>query len=177
MLQQAGMQYKEPIETQDDAVCVEELELGEGELVRIVGAELRGHTLVSQDGIELSVDEGVVTLSGYVRDLDQRTEAMHAVEHVPGVRTVRNELKVVALRVSPGTLRGAVEAALARHAIREADKLAFEIVGRMVTVSGEIESDAERRAVLGAVGSMRGVERVIDQMRSSNQPAGGASAS
>ena len=113
----------------------------------------------------MTVSHGIVTLTGLVNDAWQRDEAARIVGHLSGVRAVNNDLKIVTPTVSPSTLRMAIEAALARHATREAKKLRLDIEGGKVIVSGEVESLAERAAVISAVAATRGVETVVDQTR------------
>src|SRR5262245_33116219 len=48
-------------------------------------------------GIELSVQQGILKLTGTVNTLGQKQEAEKAMELVPGVRQLLNELRVIRL--------------------------------------------------------------------------------
>ena len=113
----------------------------------------------------MTVSNGVVTLSGSVDVASQREDAARAVGHLAGVCAVNNEIKLAAPSVSPTILRTAIEGALERHATREAKKVKLDIEGGKVTVTGDVDSLAERLAIVGAVWGTRGVETVIDQTR------------
>jgi len=49
---------------------------------------------VLEDHVKVKVQDGIVTLSGTVQDKDDRALAVDTVENLPGVLSVRNEIKV-----------------------------------------------------------------------------------
>jgi osmotically-inducible protein OsmY len=49
---------------------------------------------VLEDHVKVSVTDGVVTLTGTVQDRDDRDLAADTVENLPGVVSVRNDIKV-----------------------------------------------------------------------------------
>ena len=66
----------------------------DGRLRRRVAAVLARDVLVRRNrGIEVRVEEGQVTLRGRVRLVEDALAAAEVARHVPGVRTVRNELR------------------------------------------------------------------------------------
>jgi len=135
------------------------------ELAESARAMLKWHAMLPEHRIHTTVSHGVVTLSGTVDFASQRDDAARAVGYLDGVCAVSNEITVVAPAVSPEILRSAIEGALERHVAREARKLQLDIDGGKVVVSGQVDSLAERLAVVGAVWGTRGVETVIDQTR------------
>jgi len=135
------------------------------ELAESVRAMLKWHVLIPEQRIRTTVSHGVVTLTGNVDFAAQREDAARVVGYLDGVCAVSNELTVVAPTVSPEILRSAIEGALERHASREAKKVQLDINGGKVVVSGQVDSLAERLAVVGAVWGTRGVEVVIDHTR------------
>lgn len=52
------------------------------------------YRMVLEDHVKVKAHDGVVTLSGTVQDKDDRTLAVDTVENLPGVVSVRNEIKV-----------------------------------------------------------------------------------
>ncbi len=52
------------------------------------------YRMVLEDHVKVKAQDGVVTLSGTVQDKDDRTLAADTVENLPGVISVRNEIKV-----------------------------------------------------------------------------------
>jgi osmotically-inducible protein OsmY len=135
------------------------------EIAEVVRTALKLHVLVPEHRIQTTISNGAVTLSGSVDHAWQRDEAARVVGHLEGVCALSNEIKVVAPSVSPAVLRAAIEGALERHATREAKKVKLDIEGSKVRVSGNVDSFADRQAILGAVWGTCGVEIVIDQTR------------
>jgi len=126
---------------------------------------LKWHAMLPAERIQTTVSNGVVTLSGTVDVGSQRDDAARAVGHLEGVCAVNNEIIVAAPAVSAATLRMAIEGALDRHATREARKVQLDIDGGKVTVTANVDSLAEKMAIVGAVSGTRGVQQVIDHTR------------
>lgn len=64
------------------------------EIEKQVAIALRLEPYAEPKGIEVAVDEGVVTLSGIVESAVERYDAERAARQVNGVVAVKNELKV-----------------------------------------------------------------------------------
>lgn len=133
-----------------------------------IAADARRHlewdTFVPHRRISASVVDGIITLTGTVDYTSQRLVAATAVRGIAGVRGVRNEILVSEPLVAPHTVRASILKALERHALHEMRHLQLDIVDGCVTVTGEIHSAAERRAIIGAITGITGVEDVIDQL-------------
>ena len=61
---------------------------------RAVEAELRCHPQVDETDMLVEVKDGIVTLSGYARNLFQKYGAEDAVKRVAGVADVVNEIEL-----------------------------------------------------------------------------------
>jgi osmotically-inducible protein OsmY len=133
------------------------------QLAAAIRHALRWHVLIPDEHISSTVTDGIVTLEGKVTVSSQKEDAANAVRNLDGVCAVINLIKIQATAVEPPTLRSAIDNALERHAAHQSRKLHFQIEGGKVTISGPIESAAERQAVVGAVLGTRGVEAIIDQ--------------
>lgn len=116
-------------------------------------------------GIVLDVWDGVVKLSGDVETLQQREDAEAAIRVLRGVRSIENMIRVEPPPVTEQQLRASVEAALARHVGREAERIVIEITRDHVRLSGQVDSKLEHAAALGAVIGTRGVRSVEDLLR------------
>ena len=64
----------------------------DSDLQRAVEAELRCHPDVDDTDIVVNVTDGVVTLSGYARNLFHKYGAEDAVKRVAGVTAVANDI-------------------------------------------------------------------------------------
>jgi osmotically-inducible protein OsmY len=133
------------------------------QIASAVRHSLKWHVLVPDETIQSTVTDGIVTLEGKVQVSSQKEDAALAVRHLDGVCAVINLIKIQATTIDPPKLRSAIDKALERHAVHQSKKLQFHIEGGKVTVSGPVESAAERQAVVGAVWGTRGVEAVVDQ--------------
>jgi hyperosmotically inducible protein len=114
--------------------------------------------LVPEQDLEHWVSDGWVTLRGSVPTARQRSEAERVVAHLLGVRGVTNEIELRGPDLEPAVVREAIVRALERHARHEAGHIDVVVEGNRVTLSGSVETPAEKRAVIGAVSHAPGVE-------------------
>jgi osmotically-inducible protein OsmY len=124
---------------------------------------LAWHSLVPEDRVKVEVEDGWVTLTGEVDWGYQSASAEQSVRPLIGVCGVSNQIRLKQ-RASPADIRTGIEAALVRHAQREARHIGVDVDGGVVTLRGEVESMAEREAVKGIASTAKGVIRVIDRL-------------
>jgi osmotically-inducible protein OsmY len=137
----------------------------EADIAEAVRHALEGDASVAQRAILSTVcDAGHVTLTGAVATLQQRDDAERVVANLDGVRLVTNQITVDAPGVAPGELRSSIRAALERHVAREADRIAIDVEGQTVVLSGRVASWRERQAVIGAARGTPGVQRIEDRL-------------
>jgi len=104
--------------------------------------------------IDVSVHDGVVTLSGYATTPTTKARAERAARQVPGVLRVENEI------VIDGEVVTAVAQALARDERTRHSRIIVQVERGVVTLYGEIESPAVRAAaeeMAASVSLLRGV--------------------
>jgi osmotically-inducible protein OsmY len=94
---------------------------------------------------------------------DQSASAEQCIHPLVGVTGVSNQIRLKQ-RATPQDIRSGIEAALTRHAQREAKHIAVDVDGGVVTLQGQVESMAERAAVTGTARAAKGVTRVIDHL-------------
>ena len=136
------------------------------ELARAVRLALEWDAFVPEMRIRSTVSDGWVTLEGNVDHYSQREDAERAVRGLRCVRGIANEIKIDAtVPLVPNELEAAIQEALARHAMREARRVNLEINQGRVTVFGDVDSWAERQAIIGAVKGTAGVRAVDDRLR------------
>lgn len=171
--------YAEKLAAQDAAFEVENIhdvvndidvtprhvhQLTDKDLKAIVHQVLEWDVLVPADRISIAVADGRISLSGSVTVARQREEAEHAVRHLPGVRSVTNQIEVGETRVSPSDVREALTDALERRARHLAGRLDVSVDRGQVTLAGTVASERQKQAVLGAVTHAPGVEVVCDDL-------------
>ncbi|MBP0632843.1 MULTISPECIES: BON domain-containing protein [unclassified Cupriavidus] len=132
-----------------------------------IGSAARGalqwHVHLPADAVKLRVEKGHVTLTGEVEWGYQRTLAERTVSQLRGVTGVTNQIRIQ-VRPAPANVVERIEAALRRHAEREAKHISVAMRDGTVTLSGRVDSRAERLAAVGAAWSAPGVGAVVDDL-------------
>ncbi|MGA2564414.1 MAG: BON domain-containing protein [Steroidobacteraceae bacterium] len=139
-----------------------------------VARELRGAPDVYDQDIAVKVNEGIVTLTGFVRNHLERNTAELAAKRVSGVLALANDIEV-----SVASHNGRSDPAIAREAlaaIRRELPLIWETVKVLVhqghvTLEGELETDFQRKDVERAVRGVKVVTSVSNLVRLRPRPA------
>lgn len=76
---------------------------------------LTEHPGIDAANIDISIDSGVVVLRGIIDDRRQRCLALKLAEEVPGVREVRNELKIESPTERDVTMHGFHDLEIAKN--------------------------------------------------------------
>jgi osmotically-inducible protein OsmY len=133
-------------------------------------AELRGEVLRAlswnievPDGVDATVADGVVTLTGVVAFRHQRDAAADAVRNLRGVTAIHDEIKVESPMLE-ADVTGRIERAFERNAHIEADALNVEAIDGTVTLTGNVATWAEHDAALDAAWAAPGVTEVKDEL-------------
>lgn len=140
------------------------VEPSDAEIAAAVRHALQWDVRVPDQRITSTVSDGTVTLEGTVDLLREREDSEEAVRALRGVRDVVNDLVVAPRRIDPRRVRAAIEDALARQAHHEARRIAVVVENGVVTLSGPVDSFAEKRAVMGIVSHLPGVVAVCDRL-------------
>jgi osmotically-inducible protein OsmY len=139
-----------------------------------VEAELEWLPAASPAKIGVSVNHGVVELSGEIDTLTERYVAVRAAEHVVGVTTVVDHITVVG---EPDAVASDIELAKRIHLILEwyetipGDRIKAEVVHGAVMLAGSVEWDEHRKAAERAIRSLVGVRSVSSRIILSPRPA------
>ena len=129
--------------------------------------ELEFEPRVDASKIGVSVQAGIVTLSGHVGSSSEKRAAEKAVLRIKGVRGVAEDIEV-----RPGMENGVHDDEIAR---RVSDTLRWSTLvpdGRIivevdhgrVTLTGKLDWAYQKRGALDVVDGLRGVTEVIDQI-------------
>jgi osmotically-inducible protein OsmY len=141
----------------------------DAEIAQAVRHALQWDALVADDLIHSTVSNGWVTLSGAVERCAQRDEAMRAVRNLAGVTGVTNSIMVAHAGNGPPLaegeqLRASIMHALERQADRRAGSLTIDVRDGVVTLSGRVQSQAERETIRATVACAPGVRSVQDRL-------------
>lgn len=135
------------------------------QLQRDVLLELLWEPGTDEDRIGVTVQDGIVQLTGTVPSWAQRCVAEEAAVRVIGVRGCRNELLVA---LPAADLRSDVElAAVARRALAwnvevPSGAVTCDVTDGTITLRGMVERQFQRRAAELAVRDLTGVSRVVN---------------
>jgi osmotically-inducible protein OsmY len=125
---------------------------------------LKWNSTIAKFSIDVLVQQGWITLSGFVDWQFERNVAEDCVRKLSGVVGVSNDIKLKP-GVNTANVKAKIEAALKRHAEIEADAIRVLLKGSdHVVLEGKVHSWAERRAAENAAWSAPGVLNVEDHI-------------
>ncbi len=134
------------------------------EIARDVQHVLKSHVMVPEAKITATVHEGFVTLEGAVEWNYQKTSAVDAIVGVRGVRGVIN-LITVKPRVSPASIKEAIEAAFRRSAEIDAQSIQVSKHDNTVELTGMVRSFSELEEAERAAWAAPGIQSVVNHIR------------
>lgn len=118
---------------------------------------------IPKETIKLLVEDGWVTLTGEAEWAFVRNAAEASIRHLVGVKGVINKI-IIRPRVEPRGVKTKIEAALYRRAHLDATDITVGVEKGTVTLTGEVDSLAERNTIEWAAWSAPGVQKVIDNL-------------
>ncbi len=123
------------------------------------------HDVVSQIGV--TVNDGVVTLSGRVNTYGQKINAERAVQRVAGVKVVAEDIEVVVQGKSERSdtdIAIAVKNALKWHSGVNEDQIEIKVDDGWVYLDGTAEWEYQKIAAENAVKDIVGISKVINRI-------------
>jgi osmotically-inducible protein OsmY len=137
----------------------------DAEIERDVKEELRWDPDLDATDIAVSVTNGVVTLTGFVKSFTDKLEAEAAAKRVAGVVAVANDIQVKMPssdeRPDPEIARDAVAAIKSQLPI-SAEKIKAVVKDGWVTLEGVVEWQYQRTTAEAAVRRIKGVKGIIN---------------
>ena len=138
------------------------------DIKRDVEAQLRWDPDIDATDIAVSVKDGVVTLTGFVRSYGQKYEAEKETKSVRGVRGVANniEVKLPSLnqRADPEIARDAVDA-LKRELPYSSENIKAVVRDGWLTLEGEVDWKFQSERAEEAVRRIRGLKGVTNLIK------------
>lgn len=120
---------------------------------------LKWNTQVPDEKIKIKVEDGWVTLDGELEWAYERTAAYSAVNNLYGVKGIINNLKIVSA-TQPNEIKKNISEAFKRSATLNANKIRVETLNNKVTLSGQVNSLAEKMDAEDAAFAAPGVTEV-----------------
>jgi len=121
--------------------------------------------IVSKD-ISVKVEDGVVTLTGFVHSYPEKFAAERAAKSVYGVNYIASDIEVkpAPARTDPEIVRD-VSMALKMHALVPDDRIKATVRDGFVTLEGTVEWNYQRSNAESAVHTVTGIRGVVDDIR------------
>ena len=139
----------------------------DSELKKDVLAELAWDPVVPEARVGVSVNDGVVTLTGHLDSYSEKIAARRAVERVGEVKALAMEIDVIPLGVhqrSETEIAAAVDHALSWNTSVPKDRIKVTVEKGWVTLGGEVDWNFQRRAVERLVRPLKGVVGISDNI-------------
>jgi osmotically-inducible protein OsmY len=134
------------------------------EIARDLQRVLKSNLLVPQAKITAAVHDGFATLQGRVEWNYEKSAAGDAAEGVRGVRGVTN-LITINTRVSPSSVKQAIEAALHRNTEIDARDIQVSAYDNTVQLWGTVHSYSQRDEAERVAGAAPGIESVVNRIQ------------
>ena len=136
----------------------------DAELTDMVQNVLAWDALVPDRDLDVTVERGVVTLSGRCLTTVQIREAERAISHLAGVQQLVNNIELSDPQMGIDDVRAVIAETLTKRALHQSARIEVVVDGGQVTLAGPTQSAMERRAILGAVGHADGVTKVRNEL-------------
>jgi osmotically-inducible protein OsmY len=136
-------------------------------LKHAVEAELACHPCVDDRDIVVNVVDGVVSLSGYARNLFQKYGAEDAVQRVAGVRAIANDIDLErGIRRNPTDSEIAREAVIALKRVLplSCDRICPVVSERRVILEGTVNNNHDRELAAEIVRRFTDVVAVVNKI-------------
>ena len=133
------------------------------EIVKRAVNTIKWNTAVPSDSIQVTVEDGWLTLTGKVEWQYQKTAAADSVRGLAGVVSVTNQIEVKP-HASALDVKKRIQDALKRNAEVEAKAIKVNVVDGKVTLEGRVNLWSERSAAERAAWSAPGVSLVVDRI-------------
>ena len=137
------------------------------EVQKDVMDEIKCEPSLNSANIGVTVTDAEVTLSGWVAYLNEKMTTEKAAKRVAGVKAVTNNLRV-ALSVhqkEDKELESAIKEIFKWHSEVEKDNVKFKVEEGVVTLTGEVEWEYQRKAIISVVSKLIGVKAIINHIK------------
>jgi osmotically-inducible protein OsmY len=134
------------------------------DIARAAASAIESHVYGDVNEIDVTVANGIVTMTGRVPWAYQRSAAENAVRFLKGVRDIDNQITIVQPKVSASAVESNIERALIRSAELDANRIRVHVENSHVRLTGTVSSWSEKRAAENAAWRAKGVTQVDNDL-------------
>ena len=128
---------------------------------------IKWEPILDSNKIEVSVQDGIVTLAGTVDNYNQKKEAEHTIKDISGVRAIIDDVRVdlpyAAIKNDKEIASSVIKALEVKWVIPN-HRLKVTVQDGWVTLDGILHWNFQRRAAEIAIQNLEGVRGVIDKI-------------
>jgi osmotically-inducible protein OsmY len=134
------------------------------EIAEAIINQFKWNYTVPHDKIKIRVEKGWVELKGEVEWEFQREAAKSSIQDLIGVKGISNKISLKEKQVDASAIKRRIETALKNEAKQEAGKIAVDVIGGTVTLTGDVHSFAEMDDAKWAAWAAPGVSKVKNNL-------------
>lgn len=153
------------------ATCVAAIALADDQpprtddaIQQAIAEQLRDDELLQGRAVKIEVSDGIVTLAGPVASLLEQERTARVASLVKGVRAVVNTTTIDSIRRPENELTTDVQIALARDPATELFQIEVKAADGTVTLTGSVDSYAEKLLASQVAKDVRGVHRLFNDL-------------
>jgi osmotically-inducible protein OsmY len=134
------------------------------QLQRFIEQELKIDKAVSAHLLDVSVEEGVVAVSGTIDNLLARDRAIEIIASIRGVRGIVDRIEVVPVKQTETQIRKNLLTAYALNPVIEVLEIDFSILGDIVELNGTVDSWTEKQLAERTAKGVKGIAKIINNI-------------
>ncbi|PJD96201.1 MAG: ornithine racemase [Legionella sp.] len=150
-----------------------EHDLSDSFITTKIAAQFAEHHNVNLLKIKITTHEGVVTLSGYVKDKDAYVDALRTAHNTKGVKRVNTEklyIKKINSSVTDALITARVETAVLKAKVLDDESIPLvginaKTIDGIVTLSGQVQQTQSIGFIIKRVNAIKGVKKIISYLK------------
>jgi len=120
---------------------------------------------VNSQLIDVTTNDGIVTLSGMVDNILEKERAVRIAETIKGVRSVINRLAVTAINIPDEQIQQNVQIALINDTATDSWEIDASVKNGIVTLKGKVDSWAEKKLAAQVAKGVKGVRDLKNDIK------------